>query len=130
MCDLLCLMPDAVPSGDIGPGTWRPGMVVSVHEDGRLGPGLEQHPRFLVIHIPGADPEELAQWTEADATESEPFPYGVGDDPPRSRVTLINRRILALDFATISAARLNTIETRRETTFTDAAEFMAHKRDV
>ena len=117
-------------AGTSAPAHGGPGMVVSVHEDGRLGPGTDQHPRFFVIHIPGATPEELAEWTEAEATESEPFPYAMGDDPPRSRVTLINRRILALDFAKFSAARLATIASQRETTFTDAAAFMAHKRDL
>lgn len=59
MADIIVMHPDFVHFNEKLPGAYVSGMAVDVFEDGRIGPGNEQHPRFIVIRIPGVPVEDV-----------------------------------------------------------------------
>lgn len=106
MADVLVMHPDAEDRNPGHPGTWEPGMIVDVFPDGQLGPGTQQHPRFIIVRIPGVpvgDVEDLlAIVYDTDGT------------------TLLKKRDYKLSYQTLSGPVMATIRGDREITVTES----------
>jgi hypothetical protein len=103
------------------PWHYKLGMVVDVFEDGRLGPGNEQHPAFWIIRAPNITVEEgkdLLELLREQEGPEELDPIGGGLIRPK-----IGRRRDAFDTVKIPQAILNQLEADREyTTAVNAAQ--------
>jgi hypothetical protein len=73
MAEALVMRPDIVQANPGHPGNWEPGMIVEVFEDGMVGPGNEQHPRFWVMRLPNITVAEAVDLWQAlyDTTDPE-----------------------------------------------------------
>lgn len=106
MADVLIMHPDYVHHNPTHPAAYASGMVVDVFPDGQLGPGTQQHPRFIIIRIPGASKEEVKDLIEE-------YRDLVTDD-------LIMRRRQKVNWATVPNNTMRQIERDREFTLTAA----------
>lgn len=91
MADIMAMRQGVVPVNPESPGAWEEGMIVDVFPDGQLGPGVNQHPKFIVIRIPGL--------SEDDARELLEDIQGAPDED--GNTTMIKRRVKKLDFSVI-----------------------------
>ena len=116
--DLLVMHPDAVDTSNGHPGGWTAGMVVDAFEapDPRfpLGPGVDQHPRFIVVRIEDpitkADVEDLLQVLEDSAAEPDPE---TGSRPMKKK------RVGYLDYSALNPPTMAAIRATRDVTITE-----------
>lgn len=132
MAELLVMMPNVVPHKD-GPGAWKAGMPVDVFPDGQLGPGLQQHPKFFIVRIPGATEDECREFLEDVSEESQAY-MGIdpetGDPIMEPRHNMIHRRKSTLDFDNIPQPHRGKIDTERELTVANIAALRAWLKDT
>lgn len=104
MADAIVMHPDYVHYNPTDPGAYLTGMVVDVFEDGQIGPGNEQHPRFVVIRMPGVPKADVLDLIEA-----------VQD----ADLNMIKKRGQRVDWSIVPQPRMNDLNNDRETTVTE-----------
>lgn len=105
MADMLMMHPEFIPTVPEGPGRWEALMPIDIFPDGQLGPGTQQHPRFIILRVPGVSVEDLRDLV-ADVRDG--------------NYAMTQRRLYKGDWNTLSTPIQNQILANREYTITEA----------
>lgn len=92
------------------PFTYKTGMVVDIFEDGKLGPGTQQHPKFVIVRVPGVTKDELSFLLEG--------PLGAEQDDGTGNMVrpVVSRRRDKLDRAKLPGTIRDQLDANREIT--------------